>query len=102
MNLSMRLMTLKYFCGTLFTRLCFLERPKENHKLGDVCVHGKVSRFDTFFPLLIKSTSCPHIFSSNSVCMSKGKIFVMSPITVYFIFVGPTYSTKKTLPKAFF
>uniref|UniRef100_A0A6N2KSU1 Uncharacterized protein n=1 Tax=Salix viminalis TaxID=40686 RepID=A0A6N2KSU1_SALVM len=31
----------KYFCGTLFTRLCFLERPKENHKLGDVCVHGK-------------------------------------------------------------
>lgn len=39
----------KYFCGTLFTRLCFLERPKENHKLGDVCVHGKVSWFDTFF-----------------------------------------------------
>ncbi|KAB5544830.1 hypothetical protein DKX38_012942 [Salix brachista] len=34
----------KYFCGTLFTRLCFLERPKENHKLGYVCVHGKVSR----------------------------------------------------------
>ncbi|KAJ6988172.1 hypothetical protein NC653_021183 [Populus alba x Populus x berolinensis] len=32
----------KYFCGTRFTRLPF-------HKLGDVCVSGKASRFDTVF-----------------------------------------------------
>ncbi|KAJ6903151.1 hypothetical protein NC651_020604 [Populus alba x Populus x berolinensis] len=28
----------KYFCGTRFTRLPFLKRLKEKHKLGDVCV----------------------------------------------------------------
>lgn len=62
MNLSMRLMTLileerkqfictfkKYFSGTSFTRLPFLKRLKEKHKLGDVCVSGKASRFDTVF-----------------------------------------------------
>ncbi|KAJ6910756.1 hypothetical protein NC652_021419 [Populus alba x Populus x berolinensis] len=32
----------KYFCGTRFTRLPF-------HRLGDVCVSGKASRFDTIF-----------------------------------------------------
>lgn len=61
-NRSMRLMTLileerkqfictfkKYFCGTRFTRLPFLKRLKEKHKLGDACVSGKASRFDTVF-----------------------------------------------------
>ena len=28
----------KYFCGTRFTRLPFLKRLKEKHKLGDACV----------------------------------------------------------------
>jgi ATP-dependent DNA helicase RecG len=39
----------KYFCGTRFTRLPFLKRLKEKHKLGDACVSGKASRFDTVF-----------------------------------------------------
>jgi ATP-dependent DNA helicase RecG len=95
----------KYFCGTRFTRLPFLKRLKEKHKLGDACVSGKASRFDTVFFFYLfwsRDTSCPHIFSSKSVSLSKGKIFVMSPITVYFIFFRPTDSMKKDFAQGIF